>query len=159
DFDFAESAGTVAGNLQFGGAIEEDLDRFTACLLGEQGADFGPRSGAELAAETAADVIHLDLDIGGGDFEVGGQDTRPTGDELGGRPGHYLVALPLDHAAVGFQAAVGDDGDAVYAFGDGLGILHGFFGIAGDFLAGGLAAGSGLAQVGFVDEVGQDFIR
>src|ERR1035438_3855596 len=27
DFDLAESAGTVPGNLQFGGAIEEDLDR------------------------------------------------------------------------------------------------------------------------------------
>src|ERR1019366_9519746 len=158
DFDFAEGAGTVAGNLQFGGAIEEDLDRLAAGPLGEQGTDFGPCSGAELTAEAAADVVHLDLDIGGRYFEVGGQDTGPTGDELGGRPGHYLVALPLDDAAMGFQAAVGDDRNAVDAFGDGLGILDGFFGIAGDFLAGGFAVGSGLAQVGFVDEVGQDLV-
>src|ERR1019366_4196382 len=88
----------------------------------------------------------------------GSRGAGPTGDELGGRPGHSLVALPLDHAAVGFQAAVGDHRDAVYAVGDGLGILHSFFGIAGDFFAGGLAARTGLGEVGFVDEVRHHFV-
>ena len=51
-----------------------------------------------------------------------------------------------------------DHRNAVGAVGDGLGILHGFLGIAGDFLAGGLAARSGLAEVGFVDEVRHHFV-
>src|ERR1035437_398717 len=159
DFDFAEGAGTVAGDLLFGGAIEEDLDRLAARFLGEAGADFGPRSGAEFAAEAAADVIHLDLDIGDRDLDVGRQVGGPSGNELGGRPRLDLIALPLDHAAVGFQAAVGDHRDAVYAVGDGLGILQGFLEIAGDFLAGGLATRRGLGEVGFVDEVRHDFVN
>src|ERR1035441_9842590 len=84
DLDLAEGAGTIAADQQLRAAIEEDLDRLAARLLREPGADFGPRSGAELAAEAAADVIHLHLDIGGGDLQVGGQRARPSGDELGG---------------------------------------------------------------------------
>ena len=149
-----KALGRLPGDLLFGGAIEEELDRLAAGLLGEAGADFGPGSGAELAAEAAADVVHLDLDVGGGDFEVGRQGAGPAGDELGGGPGHYLVALPLNDVAVGFEAAVGDDGDAVGAIGDGFGLLEGFLGIAGDFFAGRFAAGAGLAEVGFVARSG-----
>ena len=70
-------------------------------------ADFGPGSGAELAAEAAADVVHLDLDIGGGDLEVGRQGAGPSGDELGGGPRHYLIALPLNHAGRGVRGSSG----------------------------------------------------
>ena len=141
-----------------GGAIEEELDRLAAGLLGENRADFGPGSGAELAAEAAADVVHLHLDIGGGNLEIGRQSAGPSGDELRGGPGHHLVALPLNDEAVRFQAAVRDDRNAVGAIGDGFGILEGFFGIAGDFFAGRFAAGAGLAEVGFIDEVRHHFV-
>ena len=139
DFDFAVGAGAVAGDEQLRGAIEEDFDRAASCLLRKAGADFGPGSGTELAAEAAADVVHLDLDIGGRDLQVGSQRAGPTGDELGGWVGHDLVALPLNDGAVGFQAAVGDDGDAVGAIGDSVGLMDGLIGITGDSFASGLA--------------------
>ena len=53
---------------------------------------------------------------------------------------------------------MGDHRDAVGTIGDGLGLLHGLLGIAGNFLAGRLAARSGLAEIGLVDEVGHHFV-
>src|ERR1035437_7308256 len=50
DLNLAVGAGTIAGDLLFGGAIEEDSDGIATGLLGEAGADFGPGSRAELAA-------------------------------------------------------------------------------------------------------------
>ena len=69
-----------------------------------------------------------------------------------------LVALPLDDVAVRFQAAVGDHRNAVGAFGDRFGFLEGLLGIAGDLLAGRLAARAGLAQIVFIDQVRQHFV-
>ena len=61
-----------------------------------------------------------------------------------------LVASPLHDAAVRFQAAVGDDGDAVDPFDDRVGFLEGLVGIAGDLFAGGLGTAAGLGADRFL---------
>ena len=73
-----KAEGRLPRDRLFGGAIEEQLHRLAAALLRETRADFGPRRpAAELAAETAAHVIHLDVDIGGGHFQVRAPACRP----------------------------------------------------------------------------------
>src|SRR5690349_20573790 len=62
DLDLAVSRRTVAGDLLLHGAVQEQLHRPTACLLRQHRGRFGPSSGTELAPESAADVVHLDLD-------------------------------------------------------------------------------------------------
>ena len=156
--DLAVGGGAVAGDHQFGVALQEQLHGASAGLLGEPGGHLAPGVGAELAAEAAADVVHLDLDVGGGHLDVGRKLVGPGGDVLRGGPGIDVVALPLDHCAVRFQAAVGDDGDAVLAFGDHFGVLESLVGIADHLLAALLGAAGGLAEVVILDQVGQDFV-
>ena len=55
----------MTGDLLLRSPIQENLDRLAARLLREDRADLGPGAGRELAAESAADVIHLHFDVGG----------------------------------------------------------------------------------------------
>src|SRR5439155_974840 len=106
----------------------EDLDRSAVGLLREIGAGLGPRARRELAAETAADVIHFDLDVGGGNLQVGSNPAGPSRNILGGGPGVDRVALPLNHATVRLQADMIGHGNSVGAFADRLGILESLIG-------------------------------
>ncbi len=67
----------------------------------------------ELRAEAAAAVQADDPDVGDGDVEGAGQGLAVGMDGLGGVPDGELVAPPLGHTAMGFQARVHLAGRAV----------------------------------------------
>ena len=105
-----------------------------------------PAIGRELAAESAADVLHLHVDVGGRHFQRLAQIAADTGDVLRGRPQVDLVAAELHDVAVRFQAAVRDHRNAVGAFDHDIGFLEGLVRIAGHLLARRLGAIAGLAR-------------
>ena len=158
DLDLGVGRRTVARDHLFGGAVEEQLHRTAAGLLRKAGAHLAPGIRREFAAESAADVVLLDVDIGDRHFEVRRQRAGIVRDILRGGPHVDLVALPLDDLPMRLQAAVGNDWDAVLPLGDRFGLLESLVRIAHQFLAGRFGARPGLAQVVFLDQVRQHFI-
>ena len=76
DLDFGEDRGAVAGDGQFGFAIEEQLHGPAAAFLRELRGFHAPQVGGELAAEAAAHVVHVDVDVGGGNVRGACRDRR-----------------------------------------------------------------------------------
>ncbi len=158
DLDLGVGRRTVAGDHLLGGAVEEQFHRTAAGLLRKEGAHLAPGIRRELAAESAANVVLLDVDIGDRHLEVRPQRAGVVRDILRGGPHVDLVALPLDDLPMRLQAAVGDHWNAVLPLGNRFGLLESLVRIAHQFLAGCFGARSGLAQVVFLHQVRQHFI-
>src|SRR5262249_31688424 len=153
DFDLGVRRGPHAGDGQFGRAIEKELDRLAAALLGELGALDAPAVGGELAAEAPADMVHVDLDLSGGQLPALGDIAAHAGDVLGRRPVLYGVAAPLHDLAMRLETAMRDDRNSVFTLEHDVGVLEALIGVAGDLLAGGFGAGTGFGQIIILDQV------
>src|SRR5262249_19056973 len=92
DLDLGIRRRPHAGDGQLGGAVEKELDRLAAAFLREIGALDAPAVGGELAAEASADMVHVDLDLGGGQLQGLGYVACHAGDVLRGWPVLYAVA-------------------------------------------------------------------
>ena len=157
--DLGEQRGPVARDGLLAGPVEPQTHRPSAGFLRQPGAHHGPRIRAELAAESAADVVHLHFDVGRRHFQGLPQFAGVVGDILRGGPHLDLVALPLNHLPVRFQAAVSDYGYPVRAFGEHLGFGERLVGIALNALAGLLRVGGRhLRQGGVLHIVRQHFV-
>src|SRR5262249_48281762 len=66
DLDLAVCGRSMAGDGDFAGPLGEDFDGRAAGLLREDGGELAPLLGCELGAESAANVVHLHLDVAGG---------------------------------------------------------------------------------------------
>ena len=153
DLDLGVRRRTVARDELFAGAVQEQCHRTATGLLRKEGAYLAPGIGCEFAAESPANVVLLDVDIGNRHFQVRPQRAGVMGDILRRGPHVDLVALPLDDLPVRLQAAVGNDWNAVLPLGDRFGLLESLVRIAHQFLAGCFAARPGLGQVVVVDQV------
>ena len=93
-----------------------------------------------------------------GTFRLGASCRRRSGYVLRGGPDADVVALPLHHLAVRFQAAVRDHGNAVLALVNRFGVLECLVRIAHHLLACSFGARAGLLQVVFLHHVRQYFV-
>ena len=164
-FEYAD--GRLPGDHLLGRAIQEQLHR--ACRrpsCESSRADDRPGIRIELAAEAAADVVHLDFDVVGGHlqrwapespayagtFWVEGQ-TMIWSPILGSVPGCHWITWPC-----GSRQRVVDHRNAVLPFGDGLGFLERLVGVALTLLAALLGRALRPCQVVVVHEVRQHFV-
>src|SRR5207248_2309840 len=122
---------TAAGDLEFGRALQHDLYRLAAGLLRELRRGDAPGIIAELAAKAASNVLLLNSHIGCWDLQLGSDLLADAGDILSGEMKEQAIFVgPFGDAAMALEAAVSDDRLSVETFGDDLGFLKGFCGIA-----------------------------
>ena len=106
--DLGVRRGTRAGDADLLVPVEHQLHR-AAGVLRELGADDAPAVHAELAAEAAAHVLGLDVDVRGRNADLLAELRSDAGNRLGGGPERdRLFVLPLGDLAVGLEGAVGD---------------------------------------------------
>src|SRR5438093_7695631 len=126
-FDSRVVRRTIARDHQLNIALQEQFDR-PARLLGEQSADGAPFVVAELRSESAAHELAFDVDFTLIDTHRPAELVTVTRDVLGRRPDIQLAVAHFGHLAVRFEAAMGDDRNAILAFdhlaGFGEGVVH-----------------------------------
>ena len=93
DRDFGEPARTGSPDLQLGGPVEHQPDRF-AGLLGQLGTGHTPFIGRELRPEPATDVVAGDRDVAGVDSQRAGELAAGARDVLG-REGDIELVLTI----------------------------------------------------------------